>query len=113
MTVWIADRATQLPAVYGSNPPDLFDVHLYGDSWNGDEYSQFVQADRKMAALGYRQPWIIGETYFDDVLAAQGIRQAIGATGRQVRYITQWPLSRDRRCADVDVAPPTRFLTGI
>ncbi|MEV6610884.1 hypothetical protein [Kutzneria sp. NPDC051319] len=113
MTVWIADRATQLPAVYGSNPPDLFDVHLYGDSWNGDEYSQFVQADKKMTALGYRQPWIIGETYFDDVLAAQGIRQAIGATGRQVRYITQWPLSRDRRCADVDVAPPTRFLTGI
>jgi hypothetical protein len=110
MTVWIADRATQLSAVYGSNPPDVFDVHLYGDYWNGDEYSQFVQADKKMTALGYHQPWIIGETYFDDGWTAHDIRRAIGATGRQVLYLTQWPLTRDRRCPDVDTAPPTRYL---
>jgi hypothetical protein len=112
MTVWIADRATQLPAVYGDNPPDVFDVHLYGDSWNGDEYKQFVDADQKMTSLGYRQPWIIGETYFDDGWAAADIRHAIGATGRQVLYVTQWPLTRARRCADVDVAAPIHFLTG-
>jgi len=110
MTVWIADRATQLPAVYGDNPPDVFDVHLYGDYWNGDEYSQFVQADKKMTSLGYHQPWIIGEAYFDDGWVADDIRRAIGATGRQVRYLTQWPLTRDRKCADVDQAPPIRYV---
>lgn len=109
MTVWIADRATQLSAVYGANPPDVFDLHLYGDSWNGDEYSQFVDADRKMTELGYHQQWIIGETYFDDGAAADGIRRAIADTGRPVRYLTQWPLTRDQRCADVDQAPPVTY----
>jgi hypothetical protein len=109
MTVWIADRATQLSAVYGSNPPDAFDLHLYGDSWNGDEYSQFVDADRKMTSLGYHQPWVIGETYFDDGTAADGIRRAIADTGRQVLYLTQWPLTRQQKCADVDEAPPVTF----
>ena len=109
MTVWIADRATQLAAVYGSNPPDVFDVHLYGDSWNGDEYSQFVDADKKMTSLGYHQQWIIGETYFDDGAAADGIRRAIADTGRAVRYLTQWPLTRAQHCSDVDQAPPVSF----
>ncbi|GAA3440326.1 hypothetical protein [Kutzneria kofuensis] len=109
MTVWIADRATQLPAVYGDNPPDLFDVHLYGDSWNGDEYSQFVDADKKMTELGYHQQWIIGETYFDDGTAADGIRRAIADTGRSVRYLTQWPLTRAQKCSDVDQAPPVSY----
>jgi hypothetical protein len=109
MTVWIADRATQLAAVYGSNPPDVFDVHLYGDDWNGDEYKQFVDADQQMTSLGYHQQWIVGETYFDDGAAADGIRRAIADTGRQVRYLTQWPLTRQRKCADVDQAPPVTF----
>ena len=109
MTVPIADRATQLAAVYGDNPPDVFDVHLYGDGWNGDEYRQFVDADGKMTSLGYHQDWIIGETFFDDTSAAVGIDRAIGRTGRKVRYVAQWPLTRDGRCADVDVAPPIRF----
>ena len=109
MTVWIADRATQLAAVYGSNPPSVFDLHLYGDSWNGDEHSQFVDADQKMNSLGYHQPWIIGETYFDDATAADGISRAIAETGRQVLYLTQWPLTRTQACSDVDQAPPVTF----
>ena len=109
MTVWIADRATQMGAVYGSNPPDVFDLHLYGDSWNGDEYSQFVDADQKMTSLGYHQSWIIGETYYDDATAAGGIQRAIAQTGRSVLYLTQWPLSRSEQCSDVDEAPPTAY----
>lgn len=109
MTVWIADRVTQMSAVYGSNPPSVFELHLYGDSWNGDEYQQFVEADQKMTALGYHQPWIIGETYFDDGTAADGIRRAIADTGRTVQYLTQWPLTRAQKCADVDQAPPVPF----
>ncbi|AHH97119.1 hypothetical protein KALB_3755 [Kutzneria albida DSM 43870] len=109
MTVWIADRATQLAAVYGDNPPEVFDVHLYGDAHNGDERTQFVDADRKMRELGYTQDWIIGEAYFDDRTAARGIAQAIAQTGRTVRYLAQWPLTRARSCADVDVAAPIAF----
>jgi hypothetical protein len=109
LTVWIADRATQMSAVYGSNPPDVFDLHLYGDGWNGDEYSQFVDADKKMTSLGYHQGWVIGETYFDDTTAADGIRRAIGDTGRTVLYLTQWPLTRSEQCSDVDEAPPVAF----
>jgi hypothetical protein len=109
MTVWIADRVTQMPAVYGDNPPDVFDVHLYGDSWNGDEYTQFVAADKKMNELGYHQDWVVGETFFDDPVAAAGIRRAIADTGRTVRYLTQWPLSRSQLCLDVDEAPPIDF----
>lgn len=106
MTVSVADRATQLSAVYGPNPPSVFDVHLYGDNWNGDEYAQFVAADRRMTRLGYHQPWIIGETFFDDAAAADGIRRAIATTGRPVLYLTEWPLTRAKRCPDVDQAPP-------
>jgi hypothetical protein len=84
-------------------------VHLYGDSWNGDEYTQFVDADKKMTELGYRQDWIVGETYFDDQTAADGIRRAIGDTGRVVRFVTQWPLTRSQACPDVDQAPPVRY----
>ncbi|GAA3440192.1 hypothetical protein [Kutzneria kofuensis] len=93
MTTWIADRATRMTAVYGTNPPAVFDVHLYGDSWNGDEYSQFVDADRKMTELGYHQDWIIGKTYFDDATAADGIRRATGEAGRVIRFLTRWPLT--------------------
>ena len=109
LAVWIAGRVAQLPAVYGGNPPPLFDVHLYGDDWNGDEHRQFVDADAAMTRLGYHQPWIIGEAYDNDPAAADGIRRAIADTGRTVRYLTQWPLTRARHCQDIDTAPPTAY----
>ena len=109
MTVPIADRVPQMSAVYGNNLPGIFDVHLYGSDWNGDEYEQFLAADQTMTEFGYHQPWIIGETYFNDPAAASGIARAIGRTSRPVRYITQWPLTRSKRCADVDIAPPLPF----
>ena len=109
MTVPIADRVSQLSAVYGDNPPDVFDVHLYGDFWHGDEYQQFLDADAAMTQLGYHQSWIIGETWFNDPDAATGIDRAIARTSRAVRYVTQWPLTRSVRCLDVDVPAPITF----
>ncbi|MBB2911710.1 hypothetical protein FHS43_002983 [Streptosporangium becharense] len=109
LSVWVADRVSRLPAVYGGNPPPVFDVHLYGDDWNGEEYRQFLDAHAAMERLGYHQPWIIGEAYHNDPVAAAGIRRAITETRREVRYLTQWPLSRARRCTDVDIAPPTAY----
>ncbi|SEP53289.1 hypothetical protein [Amycolatopsis saalfeldensis] len=111
MTVWIADRARQIPAVYGGNVPTVFDIHLYGDvaGGNGDEYSQFVDARKELAGNGYNQGWIIGEGYYNDSEAADGIARAIHDTGQVVFYLTQWPLTRGHTCSDVDVAPPVAF----
>ncbi|SDD50389.1 hypothetical protein [Actinokineospora iranica] len=111
MTVWIAGRARQIPAVYGDTVPDVFDIHLYRDDWTGDEHKQFVEAHHEFAAQGYHQPWIIGEALYDDGTAATGIARAIGETGRGVLYLTQWQLSAENTCADraVDVAPPAEF----
>ncbi|MDX3191655.1 hypothetical protein PV458_24855 [Streptomyces sp. MN03-5084-2B] len=112
MTVWIADRARQIPDVYGGDVPHVFDVHLYGDdNGNGDEYQQFVDAHNELASKGYHQGWIIGEAYYDDATAADGIARAIRDTGQVVFYLTQWQLSRSDGCADktVDVAPPVSY----
>ena len=97
-------RIGQLDAVYGGNQPYLFDLHFYDN-----EYNAFVAAHTKMASMGYTQGWILGEGYYNDTAAASDFRRASADTGRQVYYLTQWPLSRARTCADVDVAPPTAF----
>ncbi|WP_158891620.1 hypothetical protein [Amycolatopsis anabasis] len=109
MTVWVAGRAREIPNVYGGNAPDVFDVHLYGDDWSGDEYRQFVEAHNEMSANGYSQGWIIGESYYNDKTAAEGIARAIKDTGREVFYLTQWAQTRQKTCPEVDVAPPSDF----
>lgn len=111
MTVWIAGRAQQIPDVYGGDVPNVFDVHLYGDNWTGDEYKQFVEAHNELASHGYHQGWIIGEAYYDDATAADGIARAIRDTGQVVFYLAQWQLTRQDGCHDktIDVAPPVAF----
>ncbi|WP_158891990.1 hypothetical protein [Amycolatopsis anabasis] len=97
-------RIGQLPAVYGDNQPYVFDLHFYEA-----EYAAFVAAHDAMNQLGYHQGWILGEAYYNDAVAAVDLRRASNATGRQVHYLTQWPLTRARTCPDVDVAPPADF----
>lgn len=109
MMVWIAGRVPHLPSVYGDEPPAVLEVHLYGQEGNGDEYRQFMDADAALDALGYRQPLIVGEAYYDDAEAADGIRRAVADGDRPVRYLTQWPLPRQSRCPAADVAPPAAY----
>lgn len=105
-----ATRIKHIPEVYGDNPPHLLDFHFYGNEQFGDEYTQFVNAHRQLTDMGYRQGMVVSETYFNDGTAADGLRRAIDETGRQVYWLTQWPLSRHRPCGDhVDIAPPTAF----
>ncbi len=101
-------RIARIPEVYGDTPPYLFDFHFYGGQ-QGDEYSSFVAAHNVLARLGYRQGLIIGEAFYNDPIAAGKLKAAIGATGRTVYYLTQWPLSRARTCPQVDVSSPTAF----
>ncbi|MFF0449023.1 hypothetical protein ACFYT4_21895 [Streptomyces sp. NPDC004609] len=108
LTVWSAGRVPQLPEVYGDRPPAVLEVHLYGKPHDGDEYRQFMDTDAAMDRIGYQQPWIIGEVYYNDPEAAAGIRRAMKDADRPVRHLTQWQLSRGAPC-DADVAPAAAY----
>jgi len=106
------NRIDQMKAIYGTTPPYVFDLHFYG-SPQYTENQEFVAADTKMKKLGYTQGWVIGEGYYNDATAAAGFKAAITSTKRTVYYLLQWPLTRQRTCADVDVASPTSFSAYI
>ncbi|MEW1546114.1 hypothetical protein [Streptomyces tsukubensis] len=108
LTVWSAGRVPQLPEVYGDRPPPVHEVHFYGKPGDGDEYRQFMDTDAAMDAIGYRQPWIVGEVWYDDPEAAAGIRRAMRDADREVLFLTQWPLRRGAPC-QADTAPPESF----
>jgi hypothetical protein len=110
MTVWIAGRVPQLPEIYGTTPPSVLEIHLYGEEGgNGSEYRQFMAADEALDEIGYEQPLIVGEVYYDDAEAADGIRRAVAEARRPVRHLTQWPVLRDGKCPAADVAPPVSY----
>jgi hypothetical protein len=115
-TVGIPERISQIPQVYGNNPPYLFDFHFYRPNVAYDEGDMFTTAHQLMNQYGYtNQGWTIGEVYYDDPTAARTLRQAIDSTGRTVFYLLQWPLQAphvdfpDPACSDVSVAPPVNF----
>ncbi|MEV6605307.1 hypothetical protein [Kutzneria sp. NPDC051319] len=93
--------------VYGDNPPPVFDLHIYGD-----EYNQLVGDDQQLRRQGYPdQPVIIGESFYNDTVAADGFLKGSKDSGRRILYLTQWPKTRDNapQCDQVDVAPPLDF----
>jgi hypothetical protein len=93
--------------VYGNNPPPVFDLHVYGD-----EYNQFVGDDQQLRRQGYgSQPVIIGESFYNDPVAADGFARGSKDSGRRILYLTQWPKTRENapQCDQVDVAPPLDF----
>jgi hypothetical protein len=93
--------------MYGSAPPSMVDLHIYGD-----EAAQFTYNDNQLRQQGFTsQPVIIGEAYYNDKDAAAGFAQAARRTGRQIYYLTQWPKTRanNSECSRVDVAPPTDY----
>jgi hypothetical protein len=105
-----AGRLQLLPAVYGNSPfgrhgrPNVLDLHFYADP-----ATHFETAASMLRAAGYRQPWIVGETYFNDADEAGALRQAIRATHQKVLFLLQWPLSRGAACRDVSLTPPLDF----
>ena len=62
-----ADRLQLLSAVYGNSPfgnhgpPRVLDLHFYKDA-----AARFASAHAILRAAGYRQPWILGESYYND-----------------------------------------------
>jgi len=104
------DRLQFISTVYGDSPfgnhgvPRVFDLHFYKDV-----AERFGSAGKVLHAAGYRQPWILGESYYNDSTEARGLRQAIRATHRKVLFLLQWPLTADAACRDVSLAPPFDF----
>jgi hypothetical protein len=94
------NRFAQMRSIYGNNPPDVFDLHIYADS-----YDKFVNAHQQIAAQGYgNTPWIIGEALYNDAQEADELDQAIKATGQRVLWLTQWQKTRGSKCP-VNVVP--------
>ena len=99
------DRFAQTAQIYGTNPPDALDLHFYENS-----YENIINAHNRLSLLGYGNiPWIIGEAYYNDAQEADEIAKAISQTHQKLLFITEWPLTREKTCHDVDVAPPTEF----
>ncbi|MCD9030759.1 hypothetical protein LDO32_03295 [Luteimonas sp. Y-2-2-4F] len=101
----IADRVARFRNTYGDNIPHLFSFHVYGTA-----ELLFLTIDSALNRNGFRiQGVIVGEAFYNDASDAAELRSAINATSRTVHYLTQWPLSRNSSCSDVDVAPPLDF----
>ena len=104
------DRIEFIGTVYGNSPygnhgrPRVLDLHFYKDAG-----VRFKAAHAILRAHGYRQPWILGESYYNDPAEAQALRQAIRATHQKVLFLLQWPLTSDAACRDVSLAPPVDF----
>lgn len=109
----LRSRVRHMRYVYEGNYPPTFAMDFYaGDTL--DEYAKFKRMHTYMGeqnpsgASWHQNGWIISEAYYEDPLAAQGLARAIRETGRDVFYLTQWPLDRAGACQQphVNVAPP-------
>jgi hypothetical protein len=103
-------RLQVLPAVYGESafgnhgPPPVLDLHFYKDP-----KARLKTAVSILHDAGYHQPWILGESYFNDSGEAKALRKAIHATHQNVLFLLQWPLASKSACHDVSLAPPLDF----
>ncbi len=109
-------RVRHMRYVYEGHYPPLFGADIYG-SVEADTADRFRSLDYAMRRedsngyLGWRDAsWIIAEAFYDDPLAAAELSSAISVSGREVRYLTQWPWDRaNLDCGPtpaVNVAPP-------
>ena len=105
------DRLQLVPTLYGDSQfgnhgrPQVLDLHFYKDA-----AARFATAHQTLRAAGYRQPWILGESYYNDAAEAQVLRRAIRAAHQKVLFLLQWPLNADAACRDVSLAPPVDFF---
>ena len=100
------NRLNNMPAVYGNSQygnhgtPYVYDMHFYDHS-----STSFVNAYNIMSAKFPPAGWIVGEAYYNDASQASVLNQAVAQTGQTIFYLTQWPLTYNHQCSDVDVVP--------
>jgi hypothetical protein len=114
-------RIPHINYVYGSRPPYLYDVHIYGvessldnpnDPWDS-AYDKLIQADRLFDDLGINSGFIIGEAHYNSADTAQQIQRARRDANRTVFHLYQWPVTRNgptgHQCNHASVAPPSDY----
>jgi hypothetical protein len=87
-------RIDNMLRVYGGNPPDVIDIHVYFDAAR-----VVADAGNRLGRLGLgTRPWIIGEALYNDSREADELAAALPQYGVRLLYLLQWPLSRSEPC---------------
>lgn len=109
----IRSQVRHMRYVYEGRYPPVFALDLYATPKldEGEKFALMDEMFRSQNPTGARwndAPWIIAEAYYEDPLAAEAIAAAMAETGREVLYLTQWPLDRAGECDSphVNVVPP-------
>lgn len=97
-------RVANIPNVYGSTRPSVFDFHLYEDIEGLLNFTD-IELDRLGLTL---TPIIIGESFYNDLPSARAIRATAQQRNRTVLFAVQWPLAPPRSpddCGQADLVP--------
>jgi len=81
--------------------PTWFEAHTYTRSVDQDLGS----ADLLLSGDGLQQPLTVGETFYEDRLAATQISSYVATTTRPLNAIMEWPLGRYSSCPAMNVSP--------
>jgi hypothetical protein len=92
--------------------PTWFEVHTYST----DVLADLRATDATLTAKGLSQPITLGETYYNDRLAASGVVTFVRTSSRRLDEALSWPLRRGSSCRDISVPPPYKakaFITAL
>jgi hypothetical protein len=92
--------------------PTWFEVHTYSTDVLGD----LRATDATLTAKGLSQPITLGETYYDDPLAASAVETSVTTSSRRIDEALTWPLARGSSCQAISVPPPYKadaFITAL
>lgn len=87
----------------GASPP-WFDLHVGYDPVLA--LANLRNADSFLDEQGLSQPFVVGETAYDSREVADALAEFTKTSKRPLLEVLAWPLTRDRPCLDISVAPP-------
>ena len=85
-------------------PPSWFELHLAYDPHLA--LSILGAADDFLSERGMPQPLVIGKTAYESREVAEAIARFRARSNRPILEVLAWPLTRDKPCLDISVAPP-------
>ena len=84
--------------------PSWFELHLAYDPELA--LSILGAADDFLSERGMRQPFVVGEAAYESHEVGEAIARFRDRSARQVLEVLAWPLTRDKPCLDISIAPP-------
>lgn len=82
--------------------PSWFEVHTYSTNVLDD----LRATDATLSAKGVSQPITLGETFYNDPLAAAAVKAFATTSSRRLDEVLEWPLARGSNCENFSVSPP-------